>query len=209
MKNMPVHFSSFYFGRHWHNCKPTSPNSTRFSHRPDVYKSALMVEVVTILTGSWRLLNAIVEVVDRVQQARDDARALKVRPQFPQIQANMRPLYQFLRFQAASFLTTVNEGLVGVEDTSPYMGTVMSLEVYVPFCIGHVFLAHGGENPRLLQDILAISNAYVRMSRVAQMRHAAQTRRTILDLNARLRMFVDTYLVSKNSNSLSCICSSE
>jgi len=38
------------------------------------------MEPVTILMTCWRLVGAISEVVDRVEQSREDARALKVSP---------------------------------------------------------------------------------------------------------------------------------
>ena len=38
------------------------------------------------------------------------------------------------------------------------------------------------------------------MSVVARFRNANQTRRTILDLNKRLRLFEDTYLVGQHTN---------
>jgi len=117
-----------------------------------------MAEVVSILATCWRLVVAIDEVVSRIEQTREDARALI-----------------FLENQARSFLEIVNQGLVGIE-TSPYLGTIVSLE-------------------GLLNDILAITNAYIRMSTVTRFRNANQTKRTIIDLNKRLRLFVDTYLL--------------
>jgi len=38
------------------------------------------MEPVTVLATCWRLVRAISEVVDRVEQTREDARALKVGP---------------------------------------------------------------------------------------------------------------------------------
>jgi len=117
-----------------------------------------MAEVVVVLTTCWKLARAINEIVSRVEQTREDARALT-----------------FLESQARSFLVIVNEGLVGVE-TSPYLATIVSLE-------------------GLLHDILKITNAYFRMNTFARFLNANQTRRTILNLNGRLRLFVDTYLL--------------
>jgi len=122
-----------------------------------------MAEVVAVLTTSWRLIRAINEVVARIEQTRDDARALT-----------------FLENRARTFLDIVNQGLVGVE-TSPYLGTIVSLE-------------------GLLNDILAISNVYIRMSALARFRNANQTKRTILDVNGRLRLFVDTYLLQTTTH---------
>jgi len=137
-----------------------------------------MAEVVAILTTCWRLVVAIDEVVSRIEQTREDARALIVSVLLEVWQRQISMCFfiiQFLEQQARSFLEIVNQGLVGVE-TSPYLGTIVSLE-------------------GLLNDILAITNAYIRMSTVARFRNANQTKRTILDLNKRLRLFVDTYLL--------------
>jgi len=59
---------------------------------------------------------------------------------------------------------------------SPYLGTIVSLE-------------------GLLRDILAITDAYVGMSTVARLLKTDKTKETILVLNRRLRLFVDTYLL--------------
>jgi len=69
-----------------------------------------MAEVVAILSGSWKLISAIHDIVERIEQTREDGRAL-----------------QYLERNATSFLGTVNRGLVGC-DATPYMGTILSLE---------------------------------------------------------------------------------
>jgi len=117
-----------------------------------------MAEVVAVLSTSWRLISAIGDIVSRIKQTREDARAL-----------------MYLEEQARSFLIIVNEGLVGV-DTSPYLSTILSLE-------------------RLLQDILTVTKEYIRMNTLSQLLNANMTRKNILELNRRLRLFVDTYLL--------------
>jgi hypothetical protein len=89
-----------------------------------------MAEVVAILTTCWRLVVAIDEVVSRIEQTREDARALIVSVLLEVWQRQISMCFfiiQFLEHQARSFLEIVNQGLVGV-DTSPYLGTVVSLE---------------------------------------------------------------------------------
>ena len=49
---------------------------------------------------------------------------------------------------------------------------------------------------RLYTDILSASENYITKSRICQMWNAKETRRTILNLNRRMRLFADTYLVN-------------
>jgi hypothetical protein len=99
---------------------------------------------------------------------------------------------QFLHRQANSFLVAVNEGLIG-RDTSPYSGTILSLERYVirsafDPCVICTFF-------RLLQDILKASTDYLQMSTMTRLVNSAQTKQTILQIERRLQFFVNTYLV--------------
>jgi len=75
-----------------------------------VYYTFTMAEVVNILTTCWRLIRAIDEIITRIEQTRDDARALI-----------------FLENKARSFLGIVNQGLVHI-DTSPFLSTIISFE---------------------------------------------------------------------------------
>jgi len=71
------------------------------------------MEFVAILTTSWKLIRAIHDVVERIDQTQEDGRAL-----------------QYLERQATSFLDTMNQGLVDCEP-SPYMSTILSLEEFL------------------------------------------------------------------------------
>ncbi|TDL13301.1 hypothetical protein BD410DRAFT_833348, partial [Rickenella mellea] len=113
---------------------------------------------LAILSASWKLVRAITDIVDRLEQTREDARSLK-----------------YLETQANTFLTTVTDGLVGV-DTAPYRETIASLEL-------------------LYEDILTISEKYILDGKIKQMWKANKTRRNLLNLNRRMRLFIDTYLL--------------
>ncbi|TDL13325.1 hypothetical protein BD410DRAFT_847067 [Rickenella mellea] len=73
---------------------------------------------------------------------------------------------KYLDTQATTFLAVVTNGLAGV-DPAPYLETIASLEL-------EKFIAYG---------------------RIKQMWMARKTRRNILNLNRRMRLFVDTYLL--------------
>ncbi|TDL18865.1 hypothetical protein BD410DRAFT_900626 [Rickenella mellea] len=113
---------------------------------------------LAILSTSWKLVRAITEIVDRLEQTREDARSLK-----------------YLDTQATTFLTIVTNGLSGV-DPAPYRETIASLEL-------------------LYKDILKESERFIAYGRTKQMWRARKTRRNILNLNRRMRLFVDTYLL--------------
>ncbi|TDL15321.1 hypothetical protein BD410DRAFT_845268 [Rickenella mellea] len=114
---------------------------------------------LAILSTSWRLVRAITEIVDRIEQTREDARSLK-----------------YLDTQATTFLTVVTNGLAGV-DPAPYLETIASLEI-------------------LYKDILKASERFIAYGRIKQMWTARKTRRNILNLNRRMRLF-DTYLLHR------------
>ncbi|TDL18864.1 hypothetical protein BD410DRAFT_830712 [Rickenella mellea] len=113
---------------------------------------------LAILSTSWKLVRAITEIVDRIEQTREDARSLK-----------------YLGTQATTFLTIVTNGLAD-EDPAPYRETIASLEV-------------------LYKDILTTSEKYILDGKIKQMWKASKTRRNILNLNRRMRLFIDTYLL--------------
>jgi len=50
----------------------------------------------------------------------------------------------------------------------------------------------------LLNDILTITNEYAKVGVIARFQHASQTRRTLLNLHGRLRLFLDTYMVGRH-----------
>ncbi|TDL18861.1 hypothetical protein BD410DRAFT_461861 [Rickenella mellea] len=113
---------------------------------------------LAILSTSWKLVRAITEILDRLEQTREDARSLK-----------------YLENQAKTFLTIVTDGLTGV-DPAPYRETIASLEL-------------------LYKDILTTSEKYILDGKIKQMWKASKTRKNILNLNRRMRLFIDTYLL--------------
>ncbi|TDL13300.1 hypothetical protein BD410DRAFT_810670, partial [Rickenella mellea] len=125
-------------------------------HRPHRQSNSEME--LAILSTSWKLVRAITDIVDRLEQTREGARSLK-----------------YLETQAKTFLTTVTHGLAGV-DTAPYRETIASLEL-------------------LYEDILTTSEKYILDGKIKQMWKATKTRRNILNLNRRMRLFIDTYLL--------------
>lgn len=86
-----------------------------------------MAEIAAVLSTCWKLVSAINEVVTLIEQTREDARALSVSSPLRPINDRSDCDMQFLERQARSFLDIVNEGLIGI-DTSPYLGTILSLE---------------------------------------------------------------------------------
>ncbi|TDL18863.1 hypothetical protein BD410DRAFT_900624 [Rickenella mellea] len=66
---------------------------------------------IAVLSTSWNLVREIAEIVDRLDQTREDARSLK-----------------YLESQAITFLSIVTTGIAGL-DLTPYRQTIVSLEL--------------------------------------------------------------------------------
>ena len=108
-------------------------------------------------------------------------------------------ILQYLWISARQFLITVNEGLAGRDDVSDYLGTIGSVEQFVPNFLPVVPHYPSAVLHRLFKDISDTSGRYIEMSTPAKICNASRTKSEILALDERLEGFRKTYLVRSES----------